>query len=89
MLACDLTFRKQECSRSSPMKIDVLTIFPEFFREVFDFGIIRRAKLAEIVEINIHDLREFTTDKHRMTDERPFGGGDGMVLKCEPCKVPD
>ncbi len=84
MLACDLTFRKQECLRSSPMKIDVLTIFPEFFREVFDFGIIRRAKLAEIVEINIHDLREFTTDKHRMTDERPFGGGDGMVLKCEP-----
>ena len=66
------------------MKIDVLTIFPEFFREVFDFGIIRRAKLAEIVEINIHDIREFTTDKHRMTDDRPFGGGDGMVFKAEP-----
>ncbi len=66
------------------MKIDVLTIFPEFFREVFDFGIIRRARLAEIVEINIHDLREFTTDKHRMTDDRPFGGGDGMVFKPEP-----
>jgi tRNA (guanine37-N1)-methyltransferase len=66
------------------MKIDVLTIFPEFFREVFDFGIIRRARLAEIVEIGVHDLREFTTDKHRMTDDRPFGGGDGMVLKCEP-----
>lgn len=66
------------------LKIDVLTIFPDFFREVFDFGIVRRARLAEIVEINIHDLREFTTDKHRMTDDRPFGGGDGMVLKCEP-----
>lgn len=66
------------------MKIDVLTIFPEFFREVFDFGIIRRARLAEIVEIGVHDLREWTTDKHRMTDDRPFGGGDGMVLKCEP-----
>jgi tRNA (guanine37-N1)-methyltransferase len=66
------------------MKIDVLTIFPEFFREVFDFGIIRRAKLAGIVEINVHDIREFTTDKHRMTDDRPFGGGDGMVLKPEP-----
>lgn len=66
------------------MKIDILTIFPEFFGAVFDFGIIRRAKLAEIVEINIHDLRSFTTDKHRMTDDRPFGGGDGMVLKCEP-----
>jgi tRNA (guanine37-N1)-methyltransferase len=66
------------------LKIDVLTIFPEFFREVFDFGIIRRAKAADIVEIGVHDLREFTTDKHRMTDDRPFGGGDGMVLKCEP-----
>ncbi len=66
------------------MKIDILTIFPEFFTEVFDFGIIRRAKLAEIVEINIYDLRSFTTDKHRMTDDRPFGGGDGMVLKAEP-----
>lgn len=66
------------------LKINVLTIFPEFFREVFDFGIIRRAKLAEIVEINIFDIREFTTDKHRMTDDRPFGGGDGMVFKAEP-----
>lgn len=66
------------------MKIDILTIFPEFFREVFDFGIIRRAKLAQIVEINIYDIRSFTTDKHRMTDDRPFGGGDGMVMKAEP-----
>ncbi len=66
------------------MRIDVLTIFPEFFREVFDFGIIRRAKLAEIVEINIHDIREFATDKHRKTDDTPFGGGDGMVFKPEP-----
>ena len=66
------------------MKIDVLTIFPEFFREVFDFGIIRRAKLANIVAINIYDLREFSDDKHRRVDDRPFGGGDGMVLKPEP-----
>jgi tRNA (guanine37-N1)-methyltransferase len=66
------------------LKIDVLTIFPEFFREVFDFGIIRRAKLAEIVEINIHDIREYTLDKHRKVDDRPFGGGDGMVLMAEP-----
>lgn len=66
------------------MKIDVLTIFPEFFAEVFDFGIIRRARLAGIVEINVHDIREFATDKHRMVDDRPFGGGDGMVLKPEP-----
>ena len=66
------------------MKIDVLTIFPEFFGQVFDFGIIRRAKLAGIVEINVQDIREFTTDKHKMTDDRPFGGGDGMVMKAEP-----
>ena len=66
------------------MKIYVLTIFPEFFDAVFDFGIIRRAKLAEIVEINIYDLRSFTTDKHRKTDDTPFGGGDGMIMKCEP-----
>ncbi len=66
------------------MKIDVLTIFPEFFDTVFDFGIIRRAKLADIVEINVHDLRDFAVDKHKMVDDRPFGGGDGMVFKPEP-----
>jgi tRNA (guanine37-N1)-methyltransferase len=66
------------------VKIDVLTIFPEFFEQVFDFGIIRRAKLAGIVEINVHDIREFATDKHKMVDDRPFGGGDGMVMKPEP-----
>jgi tRNA (guanine37-N1)-methyltransferase len=66
------------------MKIDVLTIFPEFFRQVFDFGIIRRAKIAGIVEIDVHDLREYTDDKNRAVDDRPFGGGDGMVLKCKP-----
>ena len=66
------------------MKIDVLTIFPEFFEQVFDFGIIRRAKLAEIVEINVVDVRQFAADKHKMTDDRPFGGGDGMVMKAEP-----
>jgi len=66
------------------VRIDVLTIFPEFFGQVFDFGIIRRAKLANIVEINVHDIREFATDKHKMVDDRPFGGGDGMVLKAEP-----
>ena len=66
------------------MKIDVLTIFPEFFGEVFDFGIIRRARAAQIVDIRVHDIREFATDKHKMVDDRPFGGGDGMVLKAEP-----
>lgn len=66
------------------MKIDVLTIFPEFFASVFGFGIIRRAQLADIVEINVHDIREYAVDKHKMVDDRPFGGGDGMVLKPEP-----
>lgn len=66
------------------MKIDVLTIFPEFFGQVFDFGIIRRAKIAGIVEVNVHDIREYAIDKHKMVDDRPFGGGDGMVLKPEP-----
>ena len=66
------------------MRVDVLTIFPEFFEQVFEFGIIRRAKLASLVEINVHDIRDFATDKHHMVDDRPFGGGDGMVLKPEP-----
>ena len=66
------------------MKIDVLTIFPEFFTQVFDFGIIRRACRAQIVEINVHDLRGFAADKHRMVDDKTFGGGDGMVFKPEP-----
>ena len=56
------------------MKIDVLTIFPEFFGQVYDFGIIRRAKLAKIVEINVHDIRDYAYDKHRQIDDKPFGG---------------
>src|SRR5918911_2897528 len=66
------------------LRCDIITIFPEFFREVFDFGIVRRAQGAGLVEIKAHDLRDWTTDKHRMVDDRPFGGGDGMVLKPEP-----
>jgi len=66
------------------MKIDLVTIFPEFFRGPLDFGILRRAREAGLVEVAIHDLREFTRDKHRTVDDRPFGGGEGMVLKPEP-----
>jgi tRNA (guanine37-N1)-methyltransferase len=66
------------------MRFDIVTIFPEFFRGAFDFGIIRRAKLAGLAEIATHDLRGWTTDKHHVVDDRPFGGGDGMVLKPEP-----
>ena len=63
---------------------DILTIFPDFFRGPLDYGIIRRAREAGLVEISIHDLRNFTKDKHRTVDDRPFGGGEGMVLKPEP-----
>ncbi|QQS40646.1 MAG: tRNA (guanosine(37)-N1)-methyltransferase TrmD [Acidobacteriota bacterium] len=66
------------------MRIDILTIFPEYFNEVFDFGIIRRAREAGIVEIAVTDIRDFAHDKHRKTDDRPFGGGEGMVMKPEP-----
>lgn len=66
------------------MKFDIITIFPDFFREVFDYGIVRRARAAGLVEVEAHDLRAFTSDKHHIVDDRPFGGGDGMVLKPEP-----
>ena len=66
------------------MKIDIITIFTDYFREAFDYGIIRRAVAAELVEIKAHDLRSWTSDKHHVVDDRPFGGGDGMVLKPEP-----
>src|SRR6202043_4238258 len=68
----------------SAMKIDILTIFPDFFRGPLDYGIVRRAREMGLVEISIHDLRAFTKDKHRPVDDRPFGGGEGMVLKPEP-----
>jgi tRNA (guanine37-N1)-methyltransferase len=66
------------------MRVDILTIFPDFFRGPLDYGILRRARETNLVEVNIHDLREFTRDKHRTVDDRPFGGGEGMVLKPEP-----
>lgn len=66
------------------LRFDIITIFPEFFRGVFDFGIVRRARAAGLVEIAAHDLRGWTHDRHKVVDDRPFGGGDGMVLKPEP-----
>ena len=66
------------------LRCDIITIFPEFFREAFDYGIIRRARAAGLVETKAHDLRKWTSDKHRVVDDRPFGGGEGMVLKAEP-----
>ena len=66
------------------LRVDIITIFPDYFREVFEYGIIRRASAASLVEIKAHDLRSWTSDKHKVVDDRPFGGGDGMVLKPEP-----
>src|SRR5215212_9551628 len=66
------------------MKFDIITIFPGFFGEVFEYGIVRRARAAGLVEVKAHDLRAWTSDKHKIVDDRPFGGGDGMVLKPEP-----
>jgi len=66
------------------MRIDIITIFPEIFREVFDFGIVRRAREGNLVDVRVHDLRDFTTNKHRSTDDAPYGGGPGMVMKVEP-----
>jgi tRNA (guanine37-N1)-methyltransferase len=66
------------------LRCDIITIFPDFFRETFDYGIIRRARAAGLVELMAHDLRRWTSDKHHIVDDRPFGGGEGMVLKPEP-----
>ena len=66
------------------LRCDIITIFPEFFREAFDYGIIRKARAAGVVETKAHDLRSWTNDKHHIVDDRPFGGGEGMVLKAEP-----
>ena len=66
------------------MKFEIITIFPDFFRGPLDYGIVRRAREAGLIEILIHDLRAFAHDRHRTVDDRPFGGGEGMVLKPEP-----
>jgi tRNA (guanine37-N1)-methyltransferase len=66
------------------MKADIVTIFPDFFRGPLDYGITRRAQEMGLATIQVHDLREFTHDRHRTVDDRPFGGGEGMVLKPEP-----
>ena len=66
------------------MRFDLITIFPEFFAGPFDHGILRRARETGLVEVNVQNLRVFTEDRHRTVDDRPFGGGEGMVLKPEP-----
>ncbi len=66
------------------MRFDLITIFPEFFAGPLEHGIVRRAREAGLIEVHVQDLREFTKDRHRTVDDRPFGGGEGMVMKPEP-----
>src|ERR1700760_4537097 len=66
------------------MRFDLVTIFPEFFAGPLQHGIVRRAQETGLISVNVQDLREFTKDRHRTVDDRPFGGGEGMVLKPEP-----
>jgi tRNA (guanine37-N1)-methyltransferase len=62
----------------------VLTIFPEFFRGPFEHGVIQKARESGLIEIRVHDLRDWTRDRHRTVDDRPFGGGEGMLLMAGP-----
>ena len=66
------------------MTFDVITIFPDFFRSMLEYGVLKRALAGGQASIRLHDLREFTDDRHRTVDDRPFGGGPGMVFKPEP-----
>jgi tRNA (guanine-N1)-methyltransferase len=66
------------------MRFEIITIFPEFFSGFFEHGVVRRALKEGLVSVGVRDLREFTHDRHRTVDDRPFGGGEGMVLKPEP-----
>jgi len=66
------------------MRFDIFTLFPEIFAGVFDESIIQRAREARLVEIALHDIRTYTTDKHHVTDDYPYAGGGGMVMKPEP-----
>ncbi len=66
------------------MTFHIVTIFPEFFRGPFEHGVIQKAREAGLIEIHVHDLRTWTYDRHRTVDDRPFGGGEGMLLKAGP-----
>jgi tRNA (guanine37-N1)-methyltransferase len=66
------------------MRFDIVTIFPGLFAGIFENGVVQRAQTKGLIEVNLHDLRAFTHDRHRTVDDRPFGGGEGMVLKPEP-----
>lgn len=71
-------------SGTTPLRFDVITIFPGFFQGPFDFGMVRQAVRKNLVSVGIHNLRDHASDRHLTVDDRPFGGGEGMVLKPEP-----
>jgi tRNA (guanine37-N1)-methyltransferase len=71
-------------TNEAPLIFHVLTIFPEFFEGPFAHGVVKRGKDAGLLDIRIHNLRDWTSDRHKTVDDRPFGGGEGMVLKPEP-----
>src|SRR4030067_2053589 len=66
------------------MRVDIITIFPEMFAAFFSGGVVRRALDKGRLEVCVHNLRDYTHDRHKQVDDRPFGGGEGMVLKPEP-----
>lgn len=66
------------------MKIDILTLFPEMFKDIFSYSIIARAIEEKKVEIEIHNFRDYSKDPHHKVDDTPYGGGEGMVLTCQP-----
>ena len=66
------------------MRFDVFTLFPSVFQSYFDISILQRAITNNLLEVNIHNIRDWSTDKHHITDDAPFGGGGGMVMKPEP-----
>jgi tRNA (guanine37-N1)-methyltransferase len=66
------------------VRFHIVTIFPEFFRGPFEHGVIQKAREAGLIEIQVHDLRTWTEDRHKTVDDRPFGGGEGMLLKAGP-----
>jgi len=66
------------------MRVDIITLFPSMFKGPFEESIIKRAREKNLLEIHLHNLRDFTTDLHHVVDDAPFGGGAGMVMKVEP-----
>ncbi len=75
---------RREVDTTEDMTFDVITIFPEFFRSILEHGLLKRAAAGGLTAIRLHDLRDLTDDRHRTVDDRPFGGGPGMVFKPEP-----